>query len=78
MDVTYKHLHRERSMVYIILARGHLLNLDAALPKAELRWLFRRTISPSKSFGSSRSFAENKISLLFSVNFSIINKLLRN
>ena len=37
MGVTYKHLHRERSMVYIILARGHLLNLDAALPKAELR-----------------------------------------
>ena len=64
INVTYKHLHRERSMAYTIVARGHLLVLDAALPKAELRWFLLRIMSPSKSFRSSRSFAENEISML--------------
>ena len=63
INVTYKHLHRERSMAYTIVARGHLPVLDAALPK-ELRWFLVRIMSPSKSFGSSRSFAENEISML--------------
>ena len=64
INVTYKHLHRERSMAYTIVAPGHLPVVDAALPKAELRWFLVRIMSPSKSFGSSRSFAENEISVL--------------